>query len=73
MRPCKLLAKPSWTLEAAMELMQLHNGVFTIGPVRSLQLSLDQLLAELDAFLWQQEQGVIFEEAYAQCMAEQGQ
>jgi len=69
----KLLAQPNWTLEATVVLMHLHNGAVTIGPVRSLPLWLDHLPPELDAFVRLQEQGVNFEEAYAQCLAEQGQ
>ena len=69
----KLLAQPSWTLAATVVLMHLHNGAVTIGPVRSLPLWLDHLPPELDAFVRLQEQGVPFEESYAQCLAEQGQ
>jgi hypothetical protein len=69
----KLLAQPSWTLEATVVLMHLHNGAVTIGPVRSLSLWLDHLPPELDEFVRLQEQGVPFEEAYARCEAEQGQ
>ena len=68
----KLLAQPSWILEATVVVMHLHNGAVTIGPVRSLPLWLEHLPAELDAFVRLQEQGVPFEEAYAQCLAEQG-
>ena len=38
----KLLAQPSWTLEATVVLMHLHNGAVTIGPVRSLPLKQQQ-------------------------------
>jgi hypothetical protein len=69
----KLLAQPSWTLEATVVLMHTETGEATIGPVRSLPLWLDHLPPELDAFVRLQEQGVPFEEAYAQCLAEQGQ
>ncbi|MCP9841637.1 hypothetical protein KBY93_13485 [Synechococcus sp. J7-Johnson] len=69
----KLLAQPSWTLEATVVLMHLHNGGVTIGPVRSLPLWLEHLPPALDAFVRLQEQGVSFEEAYEQCLAEHGQ
>jgi hypothetical protein len=69
----QLLAQPSWTLEATVVLMHFHNGEVTIGPVRSLPLWLDHLPPELDAFVRLQQQGVPFEEAFAQCLAEQGQ
>jgi hypothetical protein len=68
----QLMAQPSWTLEATVVMMHLLNGAVTIGPVRSLPLWLDHLPAELDAFGRLQEQGVIFEETYARCLAEQG-
>ena len=54
----QLLAQPSWTLEATVVLMHLHNGEVTIGPVRSLPLWLDHLPPELDAFVRLQQQGV---------------
>ncbi|WP_094510658.1 hypothetical protein [Synechococcus sp. MW101C3] len=69
----QLLAQPSWTLEATVVLMHTETGEVTIGPVRSLPLWLDHLPSELDAFVRLQEQGVSFEAAYAQCLAEQGQ
>ncbi|MCP9826278.1 hypothetical protein, partial [Synechococcus sp. EJ6-Ellesmere] len=59
--------------EATVVLMHTETGEVTIGPVRSLPLWLDHLPPELDAFVRLQEQGVPFEEAYAQCLAEQGQ
>ncbi|MCP9841949.1 hypothetical protein KBY93_15135 [Synechococcus sp. J7-Johnson] len=69
----KLLAQPSWTLEATVVLMHLHSGGVTIGPERSLPLWLEHLPPELDAFVRLQDQGMSFEEAYAQCLAEQGE
>jgi hypothetical protein len=69
----KLLAQPCWTLEATVVLMNLPNDAVTIGPVGSLPLWLDHLPPELDAFVRLQEQGMPFEEAYARCLAEQGQ
>ncbi|WP_094555441.1 hypothetical protein [Synechococcus sp. 1G10] len=69
----KLLAQPSWTLEATVVLMHLHSGAVTIGPVRSLPLWLEHLPPELDEFVRLQDQGVSFDEAYVQCLAEQGQ
>ena len=69
----QLLAQPSWNLDAIVVLMHLNRGAVTIGPVRSLPLWLDHLPPELDAFVRLQEQGVSFEEAYAQCLSEQGQ
>ena len=69
----KLLAQPSWSLEATVALIHTQTQGITIGPVRSLSLWLDHLPPELDAFVRLQEQGVSFEEAYAQCLVEQGQ
>jgi hypothetical protein len=69
----QLLSQPSWTLEATVVLMHTETGEVTIGPVRSLPLWLDHLPPELDVFVRLQEQGVSFEAAYAQCLAEQGQ
>ena len=69
----QLLAQPSWNLEATVVLMHLNSGAVTIGPVRSLPLWLEHLPPELDVFVRLQEQGVSFEAAYAQCLAEQGQ
>jgi hypothetical protein len=69
----KLLAQPSWTLEATVVLMHLNSGAVTIGPVQNLPLWLEHLPPELDVFVRLQEQGMPFEEAYAQCLAEQGQ
>jgi len=45
----------------------------TVGPVGGLSGWLDHAPPELDAFVRLQEQGVPFEEAYARCLAEQGQ
>ena len=69
----QLLAQPSWNLEATVVLMHLNSGAVTIGPVCNLPLWLEHLPTELDVFVRLQEQGVSFEEAYAQCLAEQGQ
>jgi hypothetical protein len=59
----KLLAQPSWSLEATVALIHTQTQGITIGPVRSLPLWLDHLPPELDAFVRLQEQGVSFEEA----------
>ena len=56
----KLLAQPSWTLEANVVLMHTETGEVTIGPVRSPPLWLEHLQPELDAFVRLQEQGVPF-------------
>ncbi len=69
----RLLAQPSWTLEATVVLIQIEAAEVTVGPVGSLPLWLEHLPPELDAFVRRQEQGMSFEAAYAQCEAEQGQ
>ncbi|MFZ0407122.1 MAG: hypothetical protein WAM11_03300 [Cyanobium sp.] len=69
----KLLAQPSWSLEATVALIHTQTQGITIGPVRSLPLWLDHLPPELDAFVRLQEQGASFEESYQRCLAEQGQ
>ncbi|QPN56623.1 hypothetical protein I1E95_16485 [Synechococcus sp. CBW1107] len=69
----RLMALPSWTLEATVVLMHTQTGEVTIGPVRSLPLWLDHLSPELDAFVRLQVQGVPFQDAFAHCMEEQGE
>ena len=69
----KLLALPSWSLDATVALIHTQTQGITIGPVRSLPAFLKHSPPEFDAFMRLQEQGVSFEEAYQRCLAEQGQ
>ena len=62
----KLLALPSWSLEATVAIIHTQTEGITIGPVRSLPSFLDHSPPEFDAFVRLQEQGV-------SCLAEQGQ
>ncbi len=69
----KLLAQPSWSLQATMVLMHTEKGCASIGSVSALPSLLEHTRPELDTFLRLQDEGMDFEEAYQHCLAEQGQ
>jgi hypothetical protein len=69
----KLLAQPSWSLEATMALIHIQEQGITIGPVGNLSGWLDHAPPAFDAYVRMQEQGVSVKEAYQRCLEEQGQ
>jgi len=69
----KLMALPSWSLEATVALIHTQTEGITIGPVGRLSGWLDHAPPAFDAFVKLQDEGVTFGEAYQRCLAEQGQ
>ena len=69
----KLLAQPSWSLDATMVLMHTEKCCATIGPLSALSSLLEHTRPEIDTFLRLQDEGMEFEQAYQYCLAEQGQ
>lgn len=60
-------------LVIAMVPMHTETCCATIGPLSALSSLLEHTRPELDTFLRLQDEGMEFEEAYQQCLAEQGQ